>query len=117
MTTLHRTYQPGCFYTDFDKLPEAAQKILKAAPAEVECSSYTVWNYSGFIRAEVEIDGQSYDAEISFGDLEPHEWRPEGAEDDDSNDDQLAENILNELVATSELEHMTVHLTLIDDEV
>jgi hypothetical protein len=112
-TVLHRTYQPGCFYTDFDKLPAAAQAALHAAAdagGEIECSAYTIWQRAGFVRADVEIDGQLYAAEISLGDLSPEEWRPEDDAENDENDDEYAEAILGELLACIDLEHQTVYL-------
>lgn len=111
MIHLNSTYQPDCFYTQFERLPAAAQKRLIKAKPEVEQSSYTVWQYAGFIRAAVFVNGQWWDAEISMGDLSPEDWRPEGSEDDDTNDEAYAESILDELVACSDWDGMTVHLT------
>jgi hypothetical protein len=113
---LHRTYQPEIFYVAFDKLPIAAQAMLRDAEPEVECSSYTVGRHSAFIRAVVEVNGEEFDAEISIGDCIDEDMYDEDGvlRDGDGNEldeDEEAESTARELAAITEIENTTVYLT------
>lgn len=101
---LHRTYQPGNYYCDFSALPAPAQKRLRKAKGEIENSSYTVYRNAGFMRAKVFVNRQWFNAEISLGDLNSDEVGPDDEDDE-------AQNTLDEVVATLEIENTTVYLT------
>jgi hypothetical protein len=62
---LHSTCAPDTYYTDLDKFPKEIRHAILDGEVEVESSSYTVGDYVGFLRGEIEIHGKLYDYEIS----------------------------------------------------
>ena len=68
---IHNTLAPDKYYTDFNELPESAQdKLMDIENLVIDCSRYTVFENIAFLRADIEIDGRSFQAEIHLGSLE-----------------------------------------------
>lgn len=120
---LHSTYKPDHYYVSFSDLPKEAQEKLKAAEVEVERSSYTLGEDMAFIRAEVEVNGKIWNAEISLGSVDirnaDYEWDDEenayvDEEGRPIDSNAHAEYMASELAAMSELEHQDVYLDLIE---
>jgi hypothetical protein len=121
---LHSTFKSDTYYTSFLNLPKNVQTILKNTPVEVEKSSYTVYEYSAFVRNKVEIDGRYFDAEISLGsvDIKDSDYKYDSDQDcyvDDQNRcvdaDEYAEWMASELMGVIELEGTDVYLTEADE--
>lgn len=115
---LHDTFQPGTYYVEFNRLPVKAKKILYDAKPEIENSRYTVFRNYGYIRAKVEVNNMLWDAEIGLGsvDLEDSDYQyidrqyvTEDGEPVDS--DAYAEETLDQLWKTIEIQHLDVYLS------
>lgn len=121
---LNSTQISDCYYVSFDKLPKEAQQKLEEAKVEVENSKYTVYEDHAFLRAEVEVNGSLWDAEISLGSVDikdsDYQWDEEndyyvddkGREVDS---DAYAEWMAEELLGVIELRGTDVYLTFIKD--
>lgn len=121
---LHSTQQSDVYYTNFSNLPKKAQEALEKAEVEIENSKYTVWEDSAFIRADVEVNGALWEAEISLGsvDIKNAGYEYDSSEDEYVDDQgrpvdssEHAEYMASELRAVTELKHQDVYLTHIKD--
>lgn len=120
---LNTTYQSGVYYIQVGKLPRKLQNLIRKTKPELENSSYTVGENSGFIRGELKLNGKLYDFEVSLGscDIRHADYSYSDELDsyiDDSgrpiDEDEYSESFLNELWAITEVENLDVYLTLKD---
>jgi len=121
---LHSTLQSDVYYTNFKNLPKEAQEKLKSAEVEIENSKYTVYEDSAFIRAEVEVNGALWKAEISLGsvDIKNSDYNYDDEKQEYVDNEgrvvdsyEYAEMVADELMATSDLDYTDVYLTHIKD--
>jgi len=113
MIQLNTTYAPGVYYVAFNKLPAAARKLIDDPKnIDIECSSYTVGENTAFIRCEIELDGDRYEAEIHLGKVE---FEDDYNEDGDliypDNIDDIYKDRANEMFHCFDWRLMDVYLT------
>jgi hypothetical protein len=107
---LNRTYSEQR-YCDVDALPADLQATIMATEVEVERSSYTVGQASAFLRGAVTVDGESFDFEVSLGQVESEDDYDAEGEPAHEDLDARWQCTAEELASMSEAAGLTVYFT------
>ena len=84
---LHSTCQSDNYYLDYNDLPEIVRSFIEkeyAALTVIDCSRYTVFNPTLFIRHDCTIEGVKYQIEITLSDVNKETTEEQLEQDIDS---------------------------------